>query len=322
MQDDKAGQEEALREVLALWNIPMKRRRPDLPLAGSPERTLFRAVVEDDAGGLWVVERPPTESRALKQKIADTLALLHERGLQTVHPYRPSRQGKTIEQVEGDCWQVVPYVGGTALPRPEYAEDDWRGKQCARFLLDLRDRAADVPFFDRGEPFSLAAFVRDLGEKLALHEPDVHRALAPVMEELDKGFFPAQGGLPVTFCHGDFHPVNVIWGPDRVRSVIDWEFLGTKPETYDAANLIGCVGMEEPAFLVRGFVLPFVAELREGEAFAAESWSTLVDGVAASRFAWLSDWLSRQDREMVQMETAYIQLLMNHRKALRTRWAL
>jgi len=322
MQQDKTGTEETLRGVLALWDIPMKKLRPDLPLAGSPERTLFRAVAEDEEGGLWVLEHPPAESLDLKRKIADTLALLHQRGLRTVQPYRASRQGRSVEEAEGGGWQVLPYVGGTALPRPEYAGDAWRGEQCARFLLQLRSLGGDVPFFHRAGPFSLAAFVRDLAAKLARNEPDLHRTLAPVVAALDRGFFAAEDSLPRAFCHGDFHPANVIWGPDRLRSVIDWEFLGYKPETYDAANLMGCVGMEEPAFLARGFVRAFVAQLRQAGGFSPESWPHLADAVAASRFAWLSDWLRRGDREMVQMETAYIQLIMNHRRALLARWEL
>jgi homoserine kinase type II len=55
--------------------------------------------------------------------------------------------------------------------------------------------------------------------------------------------------------------------------------------------------------------------------FAPSSWETLPEFVAATRFAWLSDWLRRDDREMVEMEVAYIQLLMNHRQSLANRWA-
>ena len=88
-----------------------------------------------------------------------------------------------------------------------------------------------------------------------------------------------------------------------------------------AANLVGCVGMEEPAALFQGFVMECLSRLRQAEAFAPESWETLPEFVAATRFAWLSDWLRRGDREMVEMEAAYIRLLMNHRQRLAERWA-
>jgi len=298
----------------------MKTLRPDLPLSGSPERTVFRGVVEDEEGLLWVLENPAPSSVELKKKIVDTLAYLREQGLRTVCPYRASRNGHSIEQVGGALWQVVPYVGGVVLPRPDYVHDRWRGRACAEFLLDLRRCAADLPFFDRGKTFSIAAFVRDLVEKLARHEPDVHRALRPVSDHLRERFVEAHDAMPAAFCHGDVHPVNVIWGTDRIRSVIDWEFLGFKPEMYDTANLIGCVGMEDPAALAQGFVTECVARLRQAEAFAPAGWEFLPEFVAAVRFAWLSDWLRRRDREMVETEVAYLRLLVTHRQDLARRW--
>jgi len=314
------GSEKALREILDRWGIRLRAPRPDLPLAGSPERTRFRTVVEDREGKLWVLENPAAPSVALKRRISDTLVFLHRRGLHTVHPYRAGRSGETVERVGDAFWQVVPYVGGIGLPRPGYVHDRWRGEACAEFLLNLRERSPDLPYFDRSRPFSMVAFLRGLGEKLALREPALHRALGPVLTHLADRFAPAHDRMPAAFCHGDLHPLNVIWGEGRILSVIDWEFLGFKPEIYDAANLVGCVGSEEPAALAQGFVLGCLSRLKQAETFDPASWACLPEFVAATRFAWLSDWLRRGDREMVEMEAAYIRLLMDHRQSLADRW--
>ncbi|NLH78138.1 MAG: hypothetical protein GX465_13990, partial [Acidobacteria bacterium] len=47
---------ESAAAVLKTLDIELARLRPDLPLAGSPERCLERAAAEDARGGLWVVE--------------------------------------------------------------------------------------------------------------------------------------------------------------------------------------------------------------------------------------------------------------------------
>jgi homoserine kinase type II len=311
---------ETLAEITSCWDLRYRKTRPDLRLAGSPERTEYRAVVEDDEGGLWVLEKISPATLELKQNIIRTLALLHDRGLRAVHPYRTSRENESIVRVGGDHWQLVPYVGGTSLPRPDYVQERWRGKACAGFLLDLRDKAREVPFFDRERPFSIMVFIRELSDKLARHAPDLFQLLRPVVEILEQEFAPVHDAMPVAFCHGDIHPINVIWSQDRIRSVIDWEFLGYKPEIYDTANLIGCVGMEDPAALVDGFVLETIALLREADVFSPAGWESLVEFTAAIRFAWLSDWLRRGDREMIELETSYIQLLMENRKSILARW--
>jgi len=41
----------------------------------------------------------------------------------------------------------------------------------------------------------------------------------------------------VAFCHGDYHPMNIIWSADDIKCVIDWEFSEYKSEIYDAANI-------------------------------------------------------------------------------------
>jgi len=96
--------------------------------------------------------------------------------------------------------------------------------------------------------------------------------------------------------------------------------LGIKPEVYDIATLIGCVGFEEPAGLTEGLVMELISQMRKATVLSNLSWEYLAEWVVAIRFAWLSDWLRRRDQEMVDLEVAYISLLIDNRHALKAAW--
>ena len=132
----------------------------------------------------------------------------------------------------------------------------------------------------------------------------------------------AHENLPVRFCHGDYHPLNVIWSIKGINAVIDWEFLGYKPEIYDIAMIIGCLGMEKPQSLTGDLVFEFVKHLKESGLITEKSWASLFEFVLALRFAWLSDWLKRSDHEMIDLETVYIKLLLNNRKIFIRSWGI
>ncbi|MCK7479555.1 MAG: hypothetical protein M0C28_21095 [Candidatus Moduliflexus flocculans] len=65
----------------------------------------------------------------------------------------------------------------------------------------------------------------------------------------------------------------------------------------------------------------FVGRLRAGAGLSEAAWTCFPDLVLALRFAWLSDWLRRDDREMVDLEAVYIGLLLENREALERAWA-
>ena len=126
--------------------------------------------------------------------------------------------------------------------------------------------------------------------------------------------------LPVSFTHGDYHPLNVIWSENGIKVVIDWEFTGYKPESYDASNLIGCIGIENPQALVGDLVKDFVKSLQEAEAFSNQSWGSLLEFILAIRFGWLAEWLRKYDREMIDLEVVYMNLLVDNAATLRKSW--
>ena len=311
-----------LADILCSWDLQFKAEHPEVPLAGSPERSLFRTVVEDAGGRRFVLEKIDPRMVDRKQEIAAALEYLAGQGLAGAHPYLRNRDGDFITKAAGGLWQISPFIDGVELKRPEYTLDAWRGRALARFLIDMKEKSAGIPSGKRGRPFSIAEFTRDLMAKMTRHNPERATAAQEAYEHVQKHLFPAHDRLPLAFCHGDPHPINVIWGDGEIRGVIDWEFSGTKPEIYDAALVVGCIGMEDPSSLAGPLVMAFLQDLRAAGCFDASGFAVLPEFVIALRFAWLSEWLRKKDVEMVEMETDYIHLLLDGREKLRRFWAL
>jgi homoserine kinase type II len=312
--------DDAIREIVSSWDIKIRRIRPDIDIAGSPERTAHRVVVEDERSGLWVLEAIPPDTHEHKLRICQTLACLHDKGLETANPYLPDGENRVLVRRGNKEWQIRPFIEGAPLPRPQYLLDGWRGRACADFLLDLRDRAGALRFFDQESPFSMSRFIHEMYDIMAEYNPETRNRMRPAFDFVEQEFADLEGAFPVVFCHGDFHPLNIIWSEDGIKSVIDWEFLGYRPEIYDVANLIGCVGFEDPAGLTQDLVTQLLSRMTKANVLSPVSWQYLAEWVVAIRFAWLSDWLRRRDREMIDLEVTYIHLLIDNRQALKDFW--
>ncbi len=306
--------------TMELLGMTLSRVRPDIPIPGSSERCLERTVIEDRECHLWIHERIDPRSVARKTEIAAAMAILGGR-LPEVKPYLAFAPGRFIDEREGGAWQVAPYVAGIPLERPEFAFEAWRGEILADLLIRLRKAALDIPGRETVEGTSLAGFVRGLIGKLRNQERPLLERVYPAVLHLERGLFPNLDRLPAAFCHGDFHPLNMIWSRVGINALIDWEFCGFRPETYDAALLVGCLGMEDPRCLSGDLVRSLVGRLRAGAGYSEAGWASFFDLVLAARFAWLSDWLRRDDREMVDLEAVFIGLLLENREALAEAWA-
>ena len=215
-----------------------------------------------------------------------------------------------------------PFLDGVPPERPGYTLETWRGEAMGAFLASLRQAAHFLPPHIPGPFFSLEAFIRDLLERIRRRDPDLLPALRPTLRMLEARLFTLLAGLPSAFCHGDFHPLNVIWSRDAVRSVIDWEFCGLKTEAFDTALLAGCIGMENPRALTGPFVPALLGEIRREGLLSPASLSVLLEMILAVRFLWLSEWLRGRDMEMVRLELDYLDLLLANEPLLREAWEL
>jgi homoserine kinase type II len=98
--------------------------------------------------------------------------------------------------------------------------------------------------------------------------------------------------------------------------------LGYKTEAYDAANLVGCIGMEQPQGITADLVYEFIQHLKQSAYLSDDSWQHFFELVLALRFAWLSEWLHRNDPDMVELEIVYIGMLLESRELLLRSWGL
>ena len=308
--------------IASLWGIRPRRSCPDLSVAGSPERTLSRLVLEAEDDSLWVLEEIAPATFPQKERQAEILHQLHRAALGLVHPFLRVRNGSWAACTNGHCRMLRPFVDGVSPVRPDYAFDAWRGEAMGTFLVTLRQSSHSLSPEVLGPHFSLEIFIEDLLGRIRRHDPALLPALHPALQRLDEHLFPVLANLPSAFCHGDFHPLNVIWSQEAVRSVIDWEFCGLKTEAYDAALLMECIGMEDPRALTGPFISSFIAGLRREGLLSPASRSVLFELVLAVRLLWLSEWLRGRDMEMVRLELDYLDLLLANESLIREAWEL
>jgi homoserine kinase type II len=315
-----------IEKMVKLYGIVFGKLREDIPLFGSPERTESRMVFEDVAGHLFIFEEVAEARVEKKRAIARTLSALSfiDPSL-PIASYRRSSTGEHVLAINNRNFQVVPYIEGAPLDRERYLGDEWRGVAAAGFLIAMRRASASLRPDEVGPvpgPFLLRDYVADLVEKIRRNEPALLSGIGPVLAHLESDFFPLEHVLPLAFCHGDYHPVNIIWSETGVAGVIDWEFAGPKAGLYDVANMVGCLGMEDPDALKGGMALSFLKTLRKSDAFSDDDWTGFPDLLLATRFAWLSEWLRFKERGLIALEVEYMNLILENRDFLKKIWTL
>lgn len=345
-------------DLLYRFGITPCRLATEFPLPGSPERCLTRTAVQGDDGRLWMLERLAPAQVPRREAMGDLLAQLADPAVSgpelapLVPAYLPVEDSALRHVLTADTpphagyWQLSPFVPGAEPPRPDYLDHAWRGTAVAALLLALHRAGDNLPAGLPPAPVPpLPAFIAGLHEAVARRMPEAARRLHPVRDALE-ALPDVLAAQPVVLAHGDAHPLNLIWAPcgdgDEIppsatgplataplvalRGIIDWEFAGAQPMLYDAANCIGCVGFEHPSGLGRGFAAGFTTALRAGVApyglagIPTEALRHLPLMVLASRFGWLSEWLRRSDRDMLEMELDYCDILLHHRQRLADMW--
>ena len=282
-----------------LWGLEISRACPEYDIQGSPERSLSRAVIEDDTGRLFLLEKFAKDKFEVRSRVVSTLCYLNRRGLSPALAPEPAHTGEFLPFFDNACFQISRFLDSTALARPQWIESAEIGDQMGAFLVDMHWAAAGIEGQITYPGFSIKTYIYKLFEDMAGRHSKVRARYLPILGFLEKGFMDAHDSLVQQFCHGDFHPLNVIWHHKQVKAVIDWEFTGVKPDVYDAANLVGCAGIEHPEGLVLPMVTRFLSRIKGAGIISDIGWQWFPEYVLALRFAWLSEWLRKEDARML-----------------------
>lgn len=302
------------------WEFSFKKQRPDIGIEGSPERTVSRMVVQDQSDELFLIEKFSNPKFELRQTVARTVHYLNQQGLDQALGYQQTVNGEFLPHRGDSFFGLSPFVKGTPLVRPDYLKSDKMGENFAGFLKKMVMVSAGINTEIPLKIFSIKDYIYTLFAQMKQFDIKAFETFSPFLEFLENQFMEVHDHLPVGFCHGDLHPLNVIWDGELIRAVIDWEFLGIKPQIYDAANLVGCAGIENPQGLAMPMVKRFLHELHD--TFDPSGWHMFPEYVMALRFAWLSEWLRKKDHEMIEMEAAFMGILVDNMDQLRQIWKI
>lgn len=306
--------------ILESWDITFQRSHPELIISGSPQRSSYRIVIEDIDQNKYVLEKIPKNKFQHKQLISQTLEYLVAQQINGIHSHVKNKDNTFLTEFNGSFWQLNPYISGSSLNRLEYVFDEWRGKKSAAFLINLWKNTTNISNVIHLPFFSLKDYVLKMANDMKTFNPSEYQKVLPILSYVTTDFFTQFNKIPTRFCHGDYHPLNIIWGETCIKAVIDWEFLGTKIETYDMANLLGCIGMEEPTSLINDFAVTFIQDIKDSMLLSDSSLSYLFECMLSLRFAWLAEWLRTKDREMIDLELDYLLLLLDRKDEIKKEW--
>lgn len=309
-------------KILPYWNLEFDKTKEEIPFYGSPERSDFRVAVSDKTGQIYVLEKINPRIALRKEEIAQHLfSLRQESPTLPIVAYLQNKEGSFVSEIENEYWLLSPFIVGIPLNRHSYLDENWRGDVMADFILHFKN-TADKIFIEPKNIFSLPEYIKKICAEMERYNPQERKTLDQIIIHLQKNLFPIYNQISTAFCHGDYHPINIIWGEKEIKGVIDWEFCGFKPEMYDVANMIGCLGMEHPDTLNKKIVLNFLQKLQQTQVFYPLSWQYFVDLIIALRFAWLSEWLRKKDKEMIELEIDYMFLLLDNKDTLEKNWEI
>lgn len=304
------------------WNIEFKCIRRDFKIQGSPERTLSRAVIQDKGGTLYLLEKFPQSKFDIRRNVANAVKYLNKNGLEQALGCQRSNNGELLPFFNGACFQISFFLHGTGIKRPDYLSSPQVGRSFALFLTDLHKASKNIQKQVAYRPFSIKKYIYKLFNEMKIYDEAIFYKYSRFLTFLEKKFMTFHDKLPVSFCHGDLHPLNVIWDHDHIKAVIDWEFTGFKPDIYDAANIVGCAGIEDPEGLGMPMVLSFIETLKNSGIISREGWCLFPEYILALRFAWLAEWLRKKDEEMLEMEACYLGILIDNADILKKIWKI
>lgn len=301
-------EEEYLAKILKKWSKELDKALPGEFIQGSPNRSLFRTVVLDLEGKKYVLEQIDINDHDAKENIANTIQYLSLLNI-PVNAYLRNNNDQFLVDYDSKSWILSQYIAGDKIDRNNYWNDSWRGEALAEFLADLYRETCHFKF--ENAPFSLVEYIEDLLDNVKKNKPEIVQVLEEIVSVLREKLFSKYGSMPLCFCHGDPHPMNMIWEDRKIKAAIDWEFCGPKPALYDAALIIGCVGAEDPESRNGKLLTSFKEALIDKKVIRDDLLPYLPIFTVATRFGWLTEWLMADDKEMIEFEINYMKLLLD-----------
>ncbi|HNW82296.1 MAG TPA: phosphotransferase [bacterium] len=297
------------KEILHIWNIEFD-SIIDANIYGALSRMAGRTAVLDKNGRKYLVEKHHFWNLDKKLKIAENIEIINSSGFSVCTPYLKNKEGKAACEFKNRVWMIQPFIENDLLKRPDYLDDWTKGKNAAVALLKLYEVTSDRKMNDIIEGFSLVTHTEDLISKIKKSYPEIHTELKDVIHIIEQLFNRSIKDSRLIFCHGDYHPMNILWKNDTVVSVIDWEFSGYRPALTDVANIIGCAGFENRNAIDRDFVKEFIKIIENSGFFSDSELKNLMLFVLGFRFSgWLNEWINDRDIEMIQREINYLKIL-------------
>jgi len=296
-------------KVLEHFNIEFE-NTSSFEIYGAPSRSADRVVVTDKNGEKFIVEKHHFWNMGKKLKIAENINLLYNNGFDKCSPYIYSVQGIPVIEFENRCWMIQKFISHDILQRPDYLDDGLKGANAAKALLKMYDVSRNLQMNDAIDSFSLAEHTLKTVEKIRNIHPEISAKTPDVINIIGHSFKDLIEEMPLVFCHGDYHPLNILWNGDNVKTVIDWEFSGYRPILTDIANIIGCAGFEDVSAFNRDFVRNFLEVIKNSGLLSDKLFEQIILFALGFRFSgWLNEWINDKDETMVQREIKYLNLL-------------
>lgn len=301
------------------WGLAFQARRNELDIAGSPYRCRERFVFSDTANQIHIAEAFPAEKKERQIRISWMLEFLSEAKL-PVTAYRRTQDGNFGLERGDAFWQVRQWSKGEALSVDRMASAGEIGRNYADFLIHLRNATISfVPEYlaqTKERPFRFSRFFHGMEKLVEERAKSRKTEIFSLMESVGE-FCGLEPCFPRFLAHGDYHPLNVLLHDAKISSVVDWEFSGVKCAGYDAALMLGCMGINSPELLQSEMADIFRTTLRDAAYLHPVVRKYFPDMVVCLRLCWLGEWIEVGDEEMIQREIDYIHFLRGAADLLR-----
>ena len=109
-------------ELFENWNIRFSRRRDDIPVQGSPNRTEERFAAEDTVGKLFIADGFESRKRVKQRALNELLEFLKAHDVPVVPWLRTKDDGHGCSGM-ARFWQVRPFISGEPPSRGSIGEN-------------------------------------------------------------------------------------------------------------------------------------------------------------------------------------------------------